>query len=140
MLIQLSLRNRVEVKIAGKDYAIVGTESEEYIQRVGLYVDRKMIEIMRGNNKLSTSMAAVLTAMNVADDFFKARENEVILKKELKKNHEELQHLKEEKAKLDEENALLKSGSSNLQLELAKREAELREVRNTLEKNSYQRK
>jgi cell division protein ZapA len=137
MLILLSLKNRVEVKIAGKDYAIIGTEPEEYIHKVGLYVDRKMAEIMRGNNKLSTSMAAVLTAMNVADDFVKAHENEALLRKELKRNSEELQQLREEKARLSEENTQLKSESSNLQLELAKREAELKEVRNTLEKGSY---
>ncbi|NTV88776.1 MAG: cell division protein ZapA [Clostridiales bacterium] len=136
----MSLKNKVEVKIAGKDYTIVGTESEEYIQRVGLYVDRKMIEIMRGNNKLSTSMAAVLTAMNVADDFFKAHESEVLLKRELKKLHEDFEQLREEKARLTEENSHLKAGSSSLQLELAKREAELREVRNTLEKTAYQHK
>ena len=127
-------KNKVEVKIAGKDYTIVGIESEEYIQRVGLYIDRKMNEVMRANNKLSTSMAAVLTAMNVADDYFKCHENESLLKKELKKLHEELSELKDEKKRVSEENSVINGNNSNLQLELAKREAELREVRNSLEK------
>jgi len=34
-------KNRVEVRIAGKDYRLVGTESEEYIQRVSLFVDKR---------------------------------------------------------------------------------------------------
>ncbi|NJD01390.1 MAG: cell division protein ZapA [Ruminiclostridium sp.] len=127
-------KNKVEVKIAGKDYAIVGAESEEYIQKVGLYIDRKMNEVMRSNNKLSTSMAAVLTAMNVADDYFKCHESESLLKKELKKLQEEFSGLKEEKKKVSEENSVISSNNSNLQLELAKREAELREVRNSLDK------
>lgn len=130
----MTVKNKVQVKIAGKDYTIVGAESEEYIQRVGLYIDRKMLEVMRTNIKLSTSMAAVLTAMNVADDYFKSHENETQLKKELKKLHEELNLLKEEKSRVTEENSIINNNNSNLQLELAKREAELREVRNSLEK------
>lgn len=129
-------KNKVEVKIAGKDYTIVGTESEEYIQRVGLYIDRKMNEVMRSNNKLSTSLAAVLTAMNVADDFFKCHENESNYKKEAKKLQEELESLKEEKNKILQENSALKNNNADLKMELVKRETELREVRNSLEKNS----
>jgi len=66
-------KNKVEVRIAGKDYTLVGCESEEYIQKVALYIDKKMTEIMRMNNKLSTSMASVLTAVNVAMSISKLR-------------------------------------------------------------------
>jgi len=127
-------KNKVEVRIAGKDYTVKGVESEEYIQKIALYIDKKMNEIMRINNKLSTSLVAVLTAVNVADDFFKAHENESNLKKELKRTHEELEALKDEKRRLTEENTNLNNKNTSLQLELAKREAELREVRNSLDK------
>jgi cell division protein ZapA len=137
MLIVVTAKNKVVVRVSGKEYTIVGIESEEYIQKVGLYIDRKMNEITRVNNKLSTSMVAVLTAMNVADDFLKCHESEVGLQKELKKTYEEFHNLKEEKRRLVEENAALSSKNSGLQLELAKREAELREVRNSLEKASH---
>ena len=80
MLISLTAKNKVELRIAGKDYSVVGTEPVEYIHRVGLYVDRKMTEILRLNNKLSTSLAAVLTAINVVDDLFKCKESEHNLK------------------------------------------------------------
>jgi cell division protein ZapA len=134
MLIVLTAKNKVEIRIAGKDYTVVGVESEEYIQRVGLYIDRKMNEIMKVNNKLSTSMAAVLTAINVADDFIKNHESEVNLKKELKKLVEDHEALKNEKRRLLEENSALGGMNTSLQLELAKREAELREVRNSIDK------
>jgi cell division protein ZapA len=135
----VAVKNKVEVRIAGKDYTLVGVESDEYIQKVGLYVDRKMNEILKNNNKLSTSLAAVLTALNVADDFFKTHESEINLKKELKRAQEELETLREEKKRLTEENASLSAKSTSLQLELAKREAELREVRNSIEKITRQR-
>jgi cell division protein ZapA len=134
MLIVLTAKNKVEIRIAGKDYTVVGVESEEYIQRVGLYIDKKMNEIMRLNSKLSTSMAAVLTAINVADDYFKSHESEINLKKELKKLTEEHEALKSEKRRLSEENSTLGAMNTSLQLELAKREAELREVRNSIDK------
>lgn len=129
-------RNKVIIRIAGKDYTVVGVEAEEYIQKVGHYIDKKMNEIMRVNNKLSTSMAAVLTAVNVADDFFKASENEARHKSELGRLQEEIQLLRDEKKQLSQENTALASTNSRLQIELAKREAELREVRNSLEKVS----
>lgn len=130
----MTSKNKVELRIAGKDYTIVGVEPEEYIQRVGLYIDKKMADVMRVNNKLSTSLAAVLTAINVADDFFKCRESELNTKKELKKALEELESLKETRQRLMQENSTLNGLNTSLKLELAKREAELGEVRNSLNK------
>lgn len=130
----MTAKNRVELRIAGKDYIVVGTEPEEYIHRVGLYVDKKMTDIMRANNKLSTSLAAVLTAINVVDDLFKSRESEQELKNQLKKATEELERLRRENRVLQQDNNVLSSQNTELKLELAKREAELNEVRNTLDK------
>jgi cell division protein ZapA len=130
-------RNKVIVRIAGKEYTVVGVEAEEHIQKVGFYIDKKMNEIMRGNNKLSTSLAAVLTAINVADDFVKISESEARYKSEISRLQEELRLLREEKKELSQENTALTSTNSGLQLELAKREAELREVRNSLEKAAH---
>jgi cell division protein ZapA len=135
-LIVVTVKNKVEVRICGKDYTLVGVESDEYIQRVGLYIDKKMNEITKTNTKLSTSMAAVLTAINVADDYFNAHESELHLKKENKHMHEDLEKLKIELARLSEENSVLLTRNTSLQLELAKREAELSEVRNNLDKVS----
>jgi cell division protein ZapA len=129
-------KNRVEVRIAGKDYRIKGVESDEYLQRIGLYVDKKMNEIMKRNNKLSTSMVAVLTALNVADDYMKTRESEQNLKKELENARNRIQALMAENKRIAKLNEELGKSNTDLQLELAKREAELREVRNSLEKMS----
>ncbi len=133
-LILVAEKNKVEVRIGGKDYTLVGVESEEYLQKVALYIDKKMNEIMRVNNKLSTSMASVLSAVNVADDYFKAYENVINLNKDLKAANEEIERLKEENRRLTNENAIVSNKNTNFQLELAKREAELNEVRNSLEK------
>lgn len=66
--------NTVKIRICGNDYLIKGSESEEYVQKIGLFVDKKMSSIMRESPSLSISMAAVLTAVNTADDYFKERD------------------------------------------------------------------
>mgnify|MGYP001061178276 FL=1 len=130
----MSDKNKVNIRIAGKDYTLVGREPEEYIQRVALYVDKKLNTIMNQNSKLSTSMASVLTAINIADDYFKARESIDNLTKELNTLREEIQGLKDENTSLTNENAVLANKNTNYQLQLAKREAELNEVRNSFKR------
>ena len=127
-------KNKVEVRIAGNDYKLVGVESEEYIQKVALYIDKKINEIMKLNTTLSTSMASILTAINVADDYFKAHENVISLNRELENTKQEIQRLRDENQRLANENAIVANKNTSYQLELAKREAELNEVRNNLER------
>lgn len=63
--------NTVTVKINGVDYNLRGKEDEKYLFDVAAYVDTKIKEISGSNKKLSTSSAAVLTAVNIADELFK---------------------------------------------------------------------
>ncbi|NMB34126.1 MAG: cell division protein ZapA [Clostridium sp.] len=129
-------KNKIGVRIAGKDYTLVGTESDEYMQRVALHIDKKMNAVMKANNKLSTSMASVLTAINVADDYFKVCDNMTGLNNELENLKKELEFLKQDNERLSNENAVIGNKNTNYQLELAKREAELKEVRNALEQTT----
>jgi cell division protein ZapA len=125
-------KNRVDVLIAGKTFSITGYESDEYIQRVGLYVDRKMNDVLKSNNTLSTSIAALLTALNVADDYFKAHENELTFKKDIVSSKLEIERLLEENHLLGERNKELIEKNNNILIEIAKREAELAEIRSNL--------
>jgi cell division protein ZapA len=81
-------------------------------------------------------MVAVLTAINVADDYLKTRESEYNLKRELENANNRIQALIAEDKRIAALNEELSKSNTELQLELAKREAELREVRNSLEKIS----
>jgi len=64
-------KNKVIVKINGQDYPIMGSESKEHLLRVGNFVDEKMELVSKNNSRLSTSMIAVLTCVNIADQFLK---------------------------------------------------------------------
>lgn len=80
--------NKVMVRINGAEYPMVGEKSERHMLSVASYVDKEMAKSMEKNPKLSTSVAAILTALNIADVFFECSEsNEELLKEneELKK-------------------------------------------------------
>lgn len=61
------------VRIGGRDYMMRGFESEEYIHKVAIFVDKKMAEISKCQPSLSTSMTMVLTAINLADEVIKLK-------------------------------------------------------------------
>ena len=60
-------KQKTTVRVAGKDYALVSTDSPEHLNRVAAYVDRQMTETMR-SGRIPANTAAVLTALNLADD------------------------------------------------------------------------
>lgn len=75
-------KNKVVVRIMGHEYTLVSEDTREYMQRVANVVDDKMKEIASANKKLSTSMIAVLTALNVTDEYLKiAMRNEELEKR-----------------------------------------------------------
>jgi len=77
------MKQKTEVTIAGKRYSIVGDEKADYIKKIAQYVDDKMAELMNQNNELTQDGAAVLTAINIADEYFKAEENADSLRKQI---------------------------------------------------------
>ncbi|MGG3450796.1 MULTISPECIES: cell division protein ZapA [Bacillaceae] len=76
-------KTRLTVDIYGYQYTIVGTESEYHIRRVTEMVDDKMREIGNRNATLDTQKIAVLTAVNMVNDYLKMEEELHEMKMEL---------------------------------------------------------
>lgn len=89
--------NRVTVTIGGQSYTLVATEDGAYIKDVASYVNRELDDVME-SGKLSLSNAAVLTAMNIADKYFKEREISDNLRRQLKDYLDETARVKLELA------------------------------------------
>jgi cell division protein ZapA len=115
--------NVINVNINGMEYNLKGPESEEYLHKVARHVDKKLQDIMKGNSKLSISSAAVLTALNCADDMFKCDAAYEELQKDMEKLYsaedafkQEIESLKKQLKYLEEYNAELqkKLKSSNV--------------------------
>ncbi|KAJ50759.1 cell division protein ZapA [Clostridium tetanomorphum] len=87
--------NIVTVRINGVEYNLKGNEKEEYLHRVASYVDKQVKSIIDNNSKLSTSSAAILTAINAVDEMLKKEEKiEQLLDKIKKMEEKEKQLLK----------------------------------------------
>ena len=69
-------KTSAEVIIGGKVYTLSGYEGEEYLQRVATYINNKINEFnnMEELRRLSGDMKATLIQLNIADDYFKAKE------------------------------------------------------------------
>lgn len=69
------MKNRVKIAIDGKSFTLVGEETEEHMRQVAEYIDQKMAEVRQKASavEIDSSLAYVLTSINVADDYFKEK-------------------------------------------------------------------
>lgn len=128
------MKNRVKISIDGKSFTLVGEETEEHMRQVAEYIDQKMTEIRQKAVAvtLDSSLAYVLTSINVADDYFKEKAYTAELEgrllgmttraQELAQKLEEAEKTKEEaEAKLDEYALAMEDGMGvQLQMTSAK--------------------
>ena len=61
----MSEKTRTVVRIAGREYPITSYDGEEYVRRVGAYVDRKIGELALAT-RLSPLEVATLAAVSIA--------------------------------------------------------------------------
>lgn len=80
---ELSVKNRIVVTIAGQEYTLVATEDAGYMEKVAKHVDTRLREVLEGTSA-STTDAAVLAALNIADEYFKEVEASENLRGQLK--------------------------------------------------------
>ncbi len=70
-------RHDVTITIGGKSYTLSGVESETYLKEVAAYINDKLRGFSDDSSywKLSSDMRSVMLQLNLADDFFKERDN-----------------------------------------------------------------
>ena len=88
------MKNKVVVTIADRDYTMVAVEDENYVRKCAAHVDQQLREI--ANSRISQADAAVLAAMNIADQYFREQDAAENLRRQIKDNLEEVNQLKME--------------------------------------------
>ena len=88
------MKNKVVVTIADRDYTMVAVEVENYVRKCAAHVDQQLREI--ANSRISQADAAVLAAMNIADQYFREQDAAENLRRQIKDNLEEVNQLKME--------------------------------------------
>jgi len=69
-------KGAVKVSIYGSEYVIKGDMSADHVRAVARYVDQKMREVNNQGMIKSPLKVAILAALNIADEFFKTREDQ----------------------------------------------------------------
>ena len=93
------MANRVTMNICGQDYTLIAEESPSYMERVGKLVDEKLSEVLSAGS-VSRTDAAILTAINLADELLKAQESGENLRRQVKTYLDEAAQAKNEASEL----------------------------------------
>ena len=130
-----SSRNDTEVLIGGKVFTLSGFESEEYLQRVSTYLNHKIAECsnIEGYRRQSAETRSTLLALNIADDYFKAKRQGAALEQDVEQKDKEMYDLKHELIStqikcenLEQELQKVKEENQQLQMQIVKLDAEIK--------------
>ncbi len=133
----MSAKNNVEVNIDGRSYTLCGYESEEYLQKVADFINKKISECKasEGFRRLNIDTQQIMIHLNVADDYFKAKKQADTLESEIESKDKEIYDLKHEMISaqinvesLQQENKELKESIEQYQKQVQKLESEIEEL------------
>lgn len=133
-----SSKNCTEVLIGGKVFTLSGFESEEYLQKISTYLNHKITECtnMDGYRRQSAENRSILLALNVADDYFKAKKQGTALGLDVEQKDKEMYDLKHELIStqikcenLEQEIEKLKEEKQQLQMQIVKMDVEMKNRR-----------
>ena len=94
----MASKTDTEVIIGGKVFTLCGYESEEYLQKVASYINNKLVEYgkVESFRRQNVDMQNILLQLNIADDYFKAKKQIVMLEEDIQAKEKELYDLKHE--------------------------------------------
>ena len=133
-----SSKNYTEVLIGGKVFTLSGFESEDYLQKVSTYLNHKIAECsnIEGYRRQSAETRNTLLALNIADDYFKAKRQGAALEQDVEQKDKEMYDLTHEliSVQIKLENAekamdKLKEENKELQMKIVQLETEIKNNR-----------
>ena len=131
----MSVKTSADVLIGGKVYTLSGYESEEYLQKVAGYINGKLSEFesMENVKRFSLELKHTLLELNIADDYYKAKEQAEKLEEDIREKDKEIYDLKHEliSVQIKLENAeksmdKLKEENRALQMKIVQLETEMK--------------
>lgn len=134
----MSSKNNAQVNIDGKLYTLSGYESEDYLQKVASFINKKIVECKTsdGFRRLAADTQQIMIHLNIADDYFRAKKQADTLESEIDGKDKEIYDLKHELIAaqirmdaLEQENKDLRGSVSDYQKQIVKLEAEAEGLR-----------
>ena len=70
----------IKLNILGKEYSIKSNLEEKSLNQISEYLNHKVTEVLKTTKTVATNNILILTAMNIANDYFQAQNlNEEII-------------------------------------------------------------
>ena len=88
-------KNKISVRLLGKDYSLLSDQPPERVQTVARYVDRKMRELQI-TARVPENALAMLTTLTIGDELFSAQQENQRLKRELAQLGQRIAQLEKE--------------------------------------------
>jgi len=94
----MAIKTDTEVLIGGKVYTLCGYESEDYLQKIASYLNSKLNEYSHVDafRRANLDRQNVLMQINLADDYFKSRNQIISMEEDMAAKEKELYDLKHE--------------------------------------------
>lgn len=94
------MKRSVTVDVAGLKLTVKTDADEAYVWSLARFVTDKIDEVRSATRTVATQSLAVLAAMNIADDLFRARKSAQELKKKVRDKSRTILEILEREAKL----------------------------------------
>jgi len=88
-------KNKITVRLMGRDYSLLTDQPPERVQSVARYVDRKMRELQI-TARVPEAVLPMLTTLTVGDELFTAQQENQRLRRELAQMAQRLSQLEGE--------------------------------------------
>lgn len=124
--------NKVKINIAGAEYTIIAEDDAKYVQSLGKALDMKMANIMKSNSRISTTQAAILAALDCADEAHKSTVTADRLRDQIKDYLDDASSAKSKADLARHETEKLKKELDGLKSENERLKQELKAVLNTI--------
>ena len=134
-VLSMASKNTVKVLIDGKIITLSGYESEDYLQRVASYLNNKLAELgsLPGYNRQSPDTKSTLLALNIADDYFKAKAQADAMEDDMESKDREAYDVKHDLIAAQIQIDKMKQEIEQLQKEKAELNQQLEKVNTELE-------
>ena len=132
----MAAKNSIKVLIGGKIITLSGYESEEYLQKVALYMDSKITELssLPGYSRQPMETKHMLLSLNISDDYFKAKKQAEVFEQDLKAKDQEMYDLKHEWVSLQVELDNAKASSKEFENKAKELEGKAKQLETEINK------
>jgi cell division protein ZapA len=94
------MKRSVSVQIAGQKYSLRSDADDQTVKEIAAFVDSRIKDIHKQTRTADTQAAAILAALQIAEDLFKERQAGKDLKSKIREKGKLLLHFLEREARV----------------------------------------